>query len=342
MNSAPQLRPLLVLTAVVLLAHVLLLQAAPTHWSQNVNPDASRQRPFITRSIEIKPPSVVSAAPVPPRPVPTQKSRPIKPPANDMPAQAATELIVNPATPPDKREQPDTTIAAEPQPTTAASEPPPAAALTLTIPGSARLVYAMTGRSKNLDYTARAELEWLHDGQNYDAKMVVSALFLGSRTMASSGRITEDGLAPTRFLDKSRGERAAHFEADKGKITFSANTPDMPWLRGAQDRISVFVQLGSMLAGDPTKYPVGSTVSLYTAGPRDADTWTFTVEAEENLNLPVGDLNTLKLTRKPVRDYDQTIDIWYAPSLSWLPVRMRITQQNGDFIDQQLRVAEKP
>ena len=193
-----------------------------------------------------------------------------------------------------------------------------------------------------MDYSAFAEMEWVQDGQNYNARMVVSALFLGSRSMTSQGSITADGLAPTRFLDKSRGERAAHFDPEKGKISFSVNTPDQPWRPGAQDRLSVFVQLGSLLAGDPTKYPVGTTVTLYTAGPRDADSWSFLVEKEETLQLPAGELATLKLTRKPQRDYDQRVEIWYAPSLAYLPVRNRITQQNGDFVDQQLRATEKP
>ncbi|HYW57104.1 MAG TPA: DUF3108 domain-containing protein [Polaromonas sp.] len=342
MNSAPPMRPLLLLTAAVLLAHVLLLQAAPMQWSQHIKPDAIQTRPFITRTIEIKPPAVVAAAPAPPTVAPARTSRPNKPPALAPRSPTAPELIAN-STP--VADQAETTVAATPPPVLAPAEvtpPPPAAAVALSIPGSARLVYAMTGRSKNLNYTARAELEWLHDGANYNAKIVVSALFLGSRTMTSSGRINEDGLAPTRFSDKSRGERAAHFEADKGKISFSANTPDAPWLRGAQDRVSVFLQLGSMLAGDPGKYPVGSTVSLYTAGPREAATWTFNVEAEETLNLPVGEVSTLKLTRKPQGDYDQTLEIWFAPSVSWLPVRNRITQHNGDYVDQQLRAAEKP
>ena len=217
-----------------------------------------------------------------------------------------------------------------------------AAVVALTIPGSVRLKYAMTGRSKNLDYTASAELDWLQDGQTYDAKMVVSAFFLGSRSMISSGRITADGLTPTRFADKSRSERAAHFEADKGKISFSANTPDAPWLRGAQDRLSVFLQLGSLLAGDPAKYQSGSTLAVYTVGPREADTWTFAVGEKETLRLPAGDIHTVKLTRQAQRDYDQTVEIWFAPSMDYLPVRSRITQQNGDFIDQQLRGTEKP
>jgi hypothetical protein len=58
--------------------------------------------------------------------------------------------------------------------------------------------------------------------------------------------------------------------------------------------------------------------------------------------MPVGEVSAIKLTRKPQRDYDQAIEVWFAPALAYLPVRNRITQPNGDFIDQQLRAAEKP
>ncbi len=346
-------RPLIALTSLVALAHVLLLQAAPLAWGPVPDPQATTPRPFITRTLEIKPAPAVASAPAaqPVRPRPVRRSPPASQ-QNRAPALAAPALPAIESIAPQTDDSlapagtPTATAAAPPEPLAPppaeAAPAPPAASIALTIPGSVRMKYAMTGRSKNMDYTAFAELDWLQDGQTYDAKMVVSALFLGSRSMTSSGRITGDGLAPTRFLDKSRSERAAHFQADKGKISFSANTPDVPWLRGAQDRLSVFLQLGSLLAGAPSNYPVGSSVSLYTAGPREADTWTFTVESEQTLKLPAGDAAALKLTRKPQRDFDQTVEVWFAPSMDYLPVRIRITQQNGDFIDQQLRVVEKP
>lgn len=354
-RQAPALpaRPLIALTLLVLLAHVLLLQAAPLAWGPVPDPQAAAPRPFLTRTLEIKPAPVVASAPAAPpvRPRPVRRRAPDsqenRAPAPDLATPSAIESIAPPAGDSMAPTGPLAEISAPPSepvaPTPAeAAPPPPGASTALTIPGSVRLKYAMTGRSKNMDYSAFAQLDWLQDGQTYDAKMVVSALFLGSRSMTSSGRITADGLAPTRFLDKARSERAAHFQADQGKISFSANTPDAPWLRGAQDRLSVFLQLGSLLAGAPASYPVGASVSLYTAGPREADTWTFTVEAEETLRLPAGEAATLKLTRKPQRDYDQTVEIWFAPAMDYLPVRSRITQQNGDFIDQQLRVVEKP
>jgi hypothetical protein len=222
-----------------------------------------------------------------------------------------------------------------------ASAAPPAGPLqtpvtALALPASSRLQYRMDGSAKGLTYHASAELIWHNEGGSYDARMTVSALFLGSRSMASRGQVSADGLAPTRFSDKSRSELAAHFEPDKGRISFSANTPPAPWVRGAQDRLSVFLQLGGLLAGSPASYPVGASISMYTVGRRDADSWTFVVEAGEKLDLPYGELDTLKLSRQPRREFDQKVEIWYAPALGYLPVRSKITQHNGDFVDQQL------
>ncbi len=210
------------------------------------------------------------------------------------------------------------------------------------LPASTRLAYKMTGSAKGLTYYANAELVWNNAGSSYDASMTVSALFLGSRSMTSSGRLGAEGLAPTRFSDKSRTEVAAHFEPDKGQISFSANTPSVPWVKGAQDRMSVFFQLGGMLAGNPAGFPAGASIVLYTVGPRDADTWTFVVQAEEKLDLPYGEVSTLKLARQPRREFDQTIELWYAPALGYLPVRSKITQHNGDFVDQQLSALTPP
>lgn len=215
---------------------------------------------------------------------------------------------------------------------------PPAAQFIahLQLPKAARLNYDITGQSRGLGYRASGLLDWQQDGKHYDARMVASVFFLGSRTLRSQGEVTADGLAPTRFADKARSEQAAHFQPDKGKITFSANTPDAPWQRGAQDRLSVFFQLAGMLAGQPESVKPGTQIPVYTAGARGADTWAFLVDGPEKLTLPAGDMATLKLTRQSRMDYDQTVEIWFAPTMSYWPVRIKVTQRNGDFVDQQL------
>jgi hypothetical protein len=209
-------------------------------------------------------------------------------------------------------------------------------------PESALLKYQVLGQAKGLNYWASAELAWQQDGQTYDSRLTVSAFLLGSRTQTSKGTLGSEGLMPTRFGDKNRSELAAHFQRDKGIISFSANSPDAPLLKGAQDRLSVVIQIGSLLAGDPARFPLGTMLSFQTVSQREAEVWHFLVEKEELLQLPFGEINAIKLNRKPRREFDQQIELWFAPTLGYLPVRLRITNANGDFVDQLLSKAEKP
>lgn len=385
-SSGAPWRPLAALALLVFAAHLLVLQASPDRMGPKQGKEVAKV--FTTRSIALEPATqpappatvtpVVAQAPAP------KKTAPNKPFLQEVRAPDAIDFVANaspdnapsvpaeaptastpvattstvsaisaaPLTPP-----PAAALPPEPPPpvsaTAASAGPRPTVVTAISLPGSARLQYKVVGTSKGLNYFADAELNWSNSGNHYDATMKVSALFVGSRSMTSTGAVTPLGLAPTRFSDKYKSELAAHFEADKGKVSFSANTPDALWMEGAQDRVSVFLQLGGMLAAGPggaggtagsgpAGFAVGSSITLYTVGPRDADTWTFLVEATEPLSLPGGDMATLKLTRKPKREYDQKVEVWYAPSLGYLPVRNRITQANGDFVDQQLKAVARP
>lgn len=374
-NGAPPWRVLLLLAALVILAHAAVLRLAPPQFALQAH-DAPKPVPALSiRSIAAP---MDTAAPEPartpkPRPRPKPPPRPASPmpdppeplespePADPVAAQSAPQLEPLMTTPgggwpaaslapspsgPDAASStaasPEATALTEtpPLPQAAASAAPPRPAPTqvsaIALPRSAVLSYKMNGQAKGLTYYASAELRWRNGGENYDASMRVSALFLGSRSMASTGLLGPAGLAPQRFTDKSRNEVAAHFETGKGLVTFSANTPSAPWVEGAQDRVTVFLQLGGMLAADPAAFAQGTSISIYTIGPRSADMWTFQVEGEELLKLPYGELAAVKVIRQPRREFDQRVEIWYAPALGWLPVRNRITQSNGDFVDQQL------
>ncbi len=350
-NGAPGWRPLAALAVLVVTAHALVLQASPAHLGNS--PEAG-SKTFTTRNIEAAPTPVVEAAAAPvavPKAVRTAQNTPKnpsnQPPDQQMRVQEAPEIIAStepPSSPPATVDVPvESVVAATPTQTVATLPVAPntTPVTDIRLPGSVRLEYKVIGLSKNLNYHATAVLDWKTNGDNYEAMMKVSAFLVGSRSMTSVGKVTSSGLAPTRFADKFRAELAAHFEADKGKIIFSANTPDAPWIEGVQDRVSVFLQLGGMLAAKPQDFPPGTSVTFLTIGPREADTWTFIIEAQENLDLMGAPMAALKLTRKPRKEFDQKVEIWFAPSLGYLPVRSRITQQNGDFIDQQLTEVSK-
>ncbi len=359
-------RPLLGLGAVVVLAHLVALQQLPAVLAP---PDLAQTRAFITRSIVVQPPPAPVAAapepaPPPPPPPPRRKPRPT-PAAQPAPvpaspvAMAAPEPAVaepDPAAAPTQEGAPQAeppaqaasapeavpalAVAPVPEP---AVPPAPATALALGIPGSVRLKYTLTGESKQQTYHAMGELLWLQDGKTYDARLEYSAFLIGSRVRTSSGRLSERGLEPTRFSDKWRKrDLAAHFERDKGIVSFSANTPSAPLLPDAQDQLSVLLQLSALVAGDPARFGAGASITLPVVGPRDADVWTFTMQGEELAYLPYDNLRTLKLTRNPRKEFDQKVEAWLAPSLAYMPVRVRITQPNGDFVDQLLRSVDSP
>ncbi len=331
------------LVAGVLLLHLWLLAGAPL-WLAPESGKPLRTQALVTRQIEVAAPR----APQVPKPVQPTPAKPSPAQTEEAPAEASA------ATPPLKFDDLGQDLSAPvglPARSAASVDLPPykrAGSEGLTdvtafkAPDSALLKYQVQGQAKGFSYWASAELQWLQDGKDYEARLEVSAFLLGSRVQISKGTLGAEGLMPTRFGDKTRSEQAAHFQRDKGLITFSANSPDAPLLKGAQDRLSVVLQLSSLLAADPTRFPAGTMLSFQTVSQREAEVWQFLVEKEEMLQLPFGDISAIKLNRKPRREFDQHIELWFAPTLGYLPVRLRITNANGDFVDQLLSKAEKP
>lgn len=237
---------------------------------------------------------------------------------------------------------PTETLAPTPASANAGAEPPtdarlqPAPTRPTLLPGNRWLRYDVTGQAKGLNYRASGEISWQTGEGRYQADFKISAFLVGSRSQQSTGRITDTGLEPERFADKNRSERAAHFEPEQGRIRFSNNAPDAPWLPGTQDRLSVFFQLAAWLNARPESLREGQRLSLPVAGTSGADQWQLLVQALEPLDLPAGRWDALRVEVLPQKTFDQRIELWLAPQLDHLPVRIRITQSNGDVADQQL------
>jgi len=344
----------MLLGVAVLLVHLALLHGTSLNLSL---PQTEPSQVFSTRAIELPatrvPPVRQAPRPAPATPVQSQPAQPSLA-ESESPASAAAETATEDAVEPEP-EDPTEETGSDPPPdppiqdeAPAEEEPPvaaprrlserPVALSAYTIPASVRLKYEVKGN--RFPYSLDAEMVWQQDGKSYDARLVFSAGFFPVLVQTSRGQITPEGLAPLRYSEKKRSEVAAHFVREQGKVTFSANTPDLPLLAGAQDRLSILVQLAAMITGDPGRFPAATTIALQTVGPRDADSWLFTVEDVETLPLPGGEQATLKLMRNPRREFDQKVEVWLAPALGYLPVRIKITESNGDFLDQQWLASE--
>ena len=204
----------------------------------------------------------------------------------------------------------------------------------MSILPSPRLHYDVQAQVRGFTLGGTAELTWRHDDQAYEARLEVSALGRISRAQRSTGRLTGQGLAPDYFSDKSRKEQATHFDRDRNRLVFSNNKPEAPLVEGMQDRLSVVLQLAALVAGSPGKYVAGTTLTIPTTGTSDAENWIFSVEGEEDLRLPGGSVRALKLQRLPRKEYDQKVELWLAPRMDYAPVRLRLTNPNGDAVDQ--------
>ena len=334
-------RQFALLALAVLAVHLLVVGQLPVQEA----PHPHGARVLVTRVLATAQPEARTQAPLArPRPqrnpvaARLQDERPAVHPATQE-AEAASSGLAVAATEPSAR----AAVAAPSSDPVAATAPsielpgaPPAVApMAFAIPGSVRLRYGVTGLSRGQLWNLTGQLLWRHDGSQYEAKLEYASPLLPSRSQQSTGSVTAQGLAPLRFSDKSRGEQATHFERDRGTLIFSSNAPQLPLPAGAQDRLSVFLQLAAMLAADPSRYPAGTGITVVTVGTRDAEPWLFTVEGDETLILPGGTVPTRKLVRNPRRDYDLRIELWLGIGMDYVPVRIRLTQANGDYVDQQ-------
>lgn len=348
------------LTAGVVAVHLLALGLLPSTAGPGRPPPETR---FITRTIVTPPPAPVAVAPAPipapppaavPKPVPrpAPKPRPAPAPATAAPepaleAPAATNADTSPAgaaesTPTEPPTAPPAPTATPPTPAPEAAAPPEAAPppppVPVRVPGSMRLKFAVSGQQGVTPLQGVfGDLSWQQDGQAYDAQLSLTFFFKTLRSQHSVGVLGPTGIEPVRFSDKRKVEVASHFVRDQGTVVFSNNAPSVPLLPGAQDRLSVVLQLGALMAADPGRYPTGSALAMQTVGPRDADIWSFIVGDEEVLALPAGEITARRLVRTARKPFDDTVEVWVAPALGYAPVRIKQTQSNGDFADMQLR-----
>jgi hypothetical protein len=163
----------------------------------------------------------------------------------------------------------------------------------------------------------------------------------------SRGTLDGDGIAPERFAVSRRGRErhAANFRRDAGIVSFAGPSRTWPLLAGAQDRLSWIVQLASVLQADPARAAAGARISMMVVGAHgDAGLWTFTVQQQVSVEGPGGEtLSAWQLLRESTQVHDPQVQVWLAPSLHHLPVRLRLTlPRSGESTDMRLRTLEGP
>lgn len=331
-------RPPWLLVLAVLGLHLLLgreVQRIEAGWRQEgPEPMPARMQVDFVREMVLQPPAA---------PAPVARLRP--------PAPLGAAPGVGPEVPPPAVEAEQV---AEPQPPAsapaaalaAASAPDPGDEPGPEWPLSTRLSYVLTGNYRGPVH-GQAQVEWLRRGRDYqvhlDVEIGPAFAPLATRRMSSQGRLTPDGIAPQRYDEETRAllrEPRRVSVLLLGAEVQLAGGQRQPQPAGAQDSASQFVQLTWLFLTGRLPLQAGQVVDFPLVLPWRQYAWQYRVVGEELLDTPMGPVPSWHL--QPTRTAaggDLLAEVWLAPSLQYLPVRLLIRQDATTHIDLTLKGA---
>ncbi len=179
-------------------------------------------------------------------------------------------------------------------------------------------------------------IHWRTDGRTYDLSVSMPVPFIGPFDYRSEGRIDAFGLAPDRYVEKRgrRPEDIAVFNREQHQVVFTRTPNNAPLPDGVQDRFSMLIQLSSLVRGNPSAYKPGVTQQFFVIDNNSGENWPIAVIGDESVQTQAGVVQARHFMRLPRRDGDtRRIDMWLAPSVGWLPVRLVQTEPNGAQIE---------
>jgi hypothetical protein len=207
-------------------------------------------------------------------------------------------------------------------------------------PLSTRLRYRVEGHFRGPVH-GDAEVEWLRQGDRYQLRL---SLGIGPRLtpfalrhLLSEGRIHAQGLRPERYDERTRiglgAPRHTQLRLDGGLLRWS-NGRELPAPSGVQDSASQFGQIAWELLRAGTPLRPGQVLALPLALPQQLASWRYEVVGVEWAPTPLAPATELWHLRPlpPLPAGALAAEIWLAPALSYLPLRLRIVQNSDTWL----------
>ncbi len=212
--------------------------------------------------------------------------------------------------------------------------------MTVKLPPPVQLIYKAHADVRGIVLEGESEIDWRWDAKHYQLSLETRAALTGVLLAdKSEGSFDRNGLAPDSYTARRfmKNKSVARFDRTTGEIDFAGDGPAYKLRGGEQDRVSVLWQLLSMMRARPNDFKPGTRKSFYVAGHRGGDAWTFEVKDKLRLRSAFGTIDTLHVAYIPEDKSTKTqVEVWFAPSQEWFPVRIRFSEPNGDYIDQTL------
>ena len=253
-------------------------------------------------------------------------------------------------------------LAAQPSPAASDTRTPgaPDPLAPVQLPRPADMVYQATVTQSERRVALPSTLNWRHDGVLYELHWVLYGPAIGDHSRRVTGLVTAGGLAPVnaRAMGPNGYNLAFDYAQSRLRIgppldapassaaSAAAQAPEAaPLPPGAQDPFSLVIQLGALIAGNPSQYPVGSRITLPLASSSDQTPQpaSFTIADDGDFTAPgpfAGQrLPALHLVHESAGGRDSRVELWLGKRIDYLPLRMLFVQPDGDQIDMTLQSA---
>ena len=213
-------------------------------------------------------------------------------------------------------------------------------------PLSTRMEYTLAGNYRG-EVSGSASVEWRREGTHYQMALELSVGGIVSRSLTSDGKLGPHGIEPQRYDETTKiilmSPRRVTMTFSGSEFTL-ANGQTLPQPLGVQDNASQFVQLTWLFLTGRAPVQAGTVVEIPLALPRRLYAWRYTVQGQELLYTPMGEIWAWHLTpsradNAPLNG-DLLADVWLAPTLQYLPVRILIRQDAQTYVD--LMLAKPP
>lgn len=227
-------------------------------------------------------------------------------------------------------------------------------------PADTRLSYQLGGYFRG-DLHGNAQVQWTRPTENdasapaapvnaassasaalpssrYQVRINISIGFTKAQ-LQSQGRVRANGLQPMAYEEQlpTGGRRSVTLVAREVLLMDGRRIPrPSDDLSVVQDTASQFVDLGHRFSTGRAVLKEGETLRVWLARPGGLDEWTYDVGPPETIYLPViGPVQAHHLKPRPLATARGTItaEMWFAPSLQYLPVRIKITLNKDAHLD---------
>ncbi len=296
-------------------------------------PTTPDEVPLTATIRELPPPPVASAAPAPkPKPRPKPRPAPVAAPVPEVAApEPAPEAL--PQTEPEQAAEvaPVPEPAAEPAPPVLAEDvaaPPAEAIERKTLPPRVDLAYKVFYGTQGF-LIGEATYRFEHADNRYrigivgDARGLAALLFRGQGRVESRGLITPEGLQPHELIvDKfnKRGSERAEFDWENGIANLHDNKT-APLELPTFDLLALMWQFYFQPPeSDVQTFALATTKRVYKV--------TGTRKRRETLEWANGSIET-EMWHRTSEDGRTEGYAWFAPSLRWLPVKVRAETPRG-------------